>query len=151
MRYYVDTSALCRLYHAEPGSERVEEIAGRADSLLVISWLTELEVVSAFALKARTGDLEVASFLQLSRAVKADIVRRRLFVVRVLRRHFTSAQQLVSRYGHERRIRSLDALHLGIALDLHAQQRIDTLITADSLLDEIAQREGLAVVNPLRV
>jgi hypothetical protein len=50
----------------------------------------------------------------------------------------------------KQRLRSLDALHLGVALDLNAANRIESLVTADALLEDVASKEGLPVQNPLR-
>jgi len=47
------------------------------------------------------------------------------------------------------RIRSLDALHLAIAMDLQRSGRIDQLVTADTLQATIAPLEGVPVFNPL--
>ena len=75
----------------------------------------------------------------------ADVV----FGEAVLRRHFDRAERMLVKYGLQQRLRSLDALHLGIALDLHERGHVDTLVTTDSLLADVAKKEGLAVQNPL--
>jgi predicted nucleic acid-binding protein len=117
--------------------------------MTLLSWLTVLETQSAFALKVRTGEVAEPDFGQLRRRLKADIAQRRLMVVRVLRRHFDRAERLLAKYGPKQRLRTLDALHLGIALDHREQGHIDWLVTADQLLDQIARLEGLPVRNPL--
>ncbi|MEX2173953.1 MAG: antitoxin family protein [Pirellulaceae bacterium] len=38
----------------------------------------------------------------------------------------------------------------GVLRPLHRADRIDAIVTADRTLDEVAQREGLLVRNPLR-
>src|SRR5436189_6119467 len=120
-----DTSALCRYYHAEPGSSKVESIIQESGSIHVLSWLTVLETQSAFALKVRTGEITDADFALLRRRLKTDIAQRRLLVTRVLRRHFDRAERLLMKYGLQQRLRSLDALHLGVVLDLHERGHID--------------------------
>ena len=47
------------------------------------------------------------------------------------------------------RLRTLDALHLAIALDLQKSGRIDVLVSADTAMVTVAKAEGLAVSNPL--
>jgi len=81
--------------------------------------------------------------------LKADIAERRLLVTRVLRRHYDRAERLLAKYGLRQRLRSLDALHLGIATDLRDLGHIDVLVTADALLESVGRSEGLAVANPL--
>lgn len=149
MRYYFDTSALCRYYHAEPGSAKVEQLIDDSASVNILSWLTVLESQSAFAIKVRNSEISDRQFRILERKLKSDVARRKLLVVRVLRRHFDLAQRLISTYGLKQRLRSLDAIHLGIALDVRAQGRIDALVSADALLLDIALKEGLPVENLL--
>lgn len=53
------------------------------------------------------------------------------------------------KYGPQQRLRSLDALHVGIGLDLHNAGHMDAIVTADTMLADVAQKEGLTVLNPL--
>jgi len=108
-----------------------------------------LETQSAFALKVRTGEIAAADFDLLRKRLKADIAARRLLVTRVLRRHFDRAERLLAKYGFQQRLRSLDALHLGVALDLQDLGHIDTLVSADALLEDVGCKEGLGILNPL--
>jgi predicted nucleic acid-binding protein len=149
VRYYFDTSALCRYYHPEPGSVEVDRIVNEPGALHILSWLTAMEVQSAFAVKVRTGLIDAVEFSNLRKRVRTDIAAKRFVVVRVLRRHYSVAEDLLTRYGGAHRIRSLDALHLAIAMDLQRSGRIDQLITADTLQATIAPLEGVSVFNPL--
>lgn len=149
MNYYFDTSALCRYYHTEPGSDKVERIVDEPNSQHVLSWLTVLEAQSAFALKVRTGEIHGRDLLQLRKKLKTDIAERRFLVARVLRRHFDLAEQLLLRYGQTRRLRTLDGLHLSVALELRERGIVDVLVTADVLMIDVATSEGLKVENPL--
>lgn len=149
MRYYFDTSTLVRYYHTEPGSTKVESLIREPGAIHVLSWLTVLETQSAFAQKVRTGEIAEADFLLLRKRLKADIAQRRLLVTRVLRRHFDRAETLLAKYGLQHRLRSLDALHIGIGLDFHERRHVDALVTADTMLADVALREGLVVENPL--
>lgn len=149
MRYYFDTSALCRYYHAEPGSSIVEGLIQDDSAKHVLSWLAVLETQSAFAQKVRIGVIQADDFSLLQKRFKADIARRRLLVTRVLRRHFDRAERLLAKYGLNQRLRSLDAIHLGVALDLHELGHIDTVVSADDTLVDVGQKEGLSIINPL--
>jgi hypothetical protein len=108
-----------------------------------------LETQSAFAMKVRTGEITNRDFKQLCNRFKTDIADRRFLVVRVLRRHFDRAEALIKTYGLAQRIRSLDAIHVGIALDLSARGVLSTIVTADNAQQVVAQKEGLTVINPL--
>ena len=86
MIYYYDTSALCRHYHAEPGSDKVESLFSDATARHVISRLTFVECQSAFAVKVRTTAISSDDFALLRRHLRADVNRRSLIVARMLRR-----------------------------------------------------------------
>lgn len=149
MRYYFDTSALVRYYHPEPGTDQVERLIEEPGATQVISWLTAVETQSAFAQKARTGEITASDLGLLRTRLKTHIAERRFLVNRVLRRHFDGAERLLIKYGAMQKLRTLDALHLGIALDLHERGFIDKLVSADAALDKLGQQEGLSVTNPL--
>ena len=149
MSYYYDTSALCQNYHREAGSAKVEALLTDPSVRHVISRLTHLEIQSAFALKIRTGDIAQSDFDLLRKRFRADVNQRRFVVVRLLRRHFDRAEKLITKYGPTIRLRTLDALHLSIALDLNETNTAKTFVCADSVLVQLARQEGLVVANPL--
>ena len=147
---YFDTSALCRRYHREPGSEVVEQVFEESEARQYVSWLTMLETQSAFALKVRTGEITEPQLALLRSRLRADVVQHRLLVVRVLRRHFDRADQLLKVYGATIKLRTLDALHLAISLDLQDRGLTQNLITADATMAKVGGLEGMSIINPLR-
>jgi predicted nucleic acid-binding protein len=147
--HYFDTSALCRRYHTEPGSDVVERVFAEAGATQYVSWLTVLETQSAFALKVRTGEITETKLALLRTRLLSDIRERQLLVVRVLRRHYDHAGKLLMTYGPTVRLRSLDALHLAIALDLQQRGLAQKLFTADSAMISVGTQEGLTIINPL--
>lgn len=48
-----------------------------------------------------------------------------------------------------KRLRTLDALQLATALDLWNKHRVDTFVTADQILGDLADDDGLPILNPL--
>ena len=144
-----DTSALCRHYHAEPGSDVVDHVLAESGATQYVSWLTVLETQSAFALKVRTGEIRESDLATLRSRLYADIRQKRLLVIRVLRRHYDRADKLLMSYGPTIRLRTLDALHLAIAFDLKERGLAQNLITADAAMASVGSREGLVIVNPL--
>jgi predicted nucleic acid-binding protein len=53
--YFVDTSALAKLYHPEIGSVWMESLVQTHGARLIISQLSLIEIQSVFATKVRTG------------------------------------------------------------------------------------------------
>ncbi|MBI3796032.1 MAG: type II toxin-antitoxin system VapC family toxin, partial [Deltaproteobacteria bacterium] len=75
-----------------------------------------------------------------------------LFQVRKLRDfHYHNAVRLVRKYAPAQQtplLRTLDAIHLVSALDLHNLQPIDFFVSADGDLCKVAEAEQLNVLNP---
>jgi uncharacterized protein with PIN domain len=55
---FLDTSALAKLYHEEPGSDYIERIFKRPGSKNIVSRLSLVQMESVFAIKVRTGALD---------------------------------------------------------------------------------------------
>ena len=110
--YYLDTSALVKLYHQEIGTEQVEALFKESDSSLVVSELAAVELYSTVARKVRTGEISDEAFDAICPNFEHDCQRR--FVVRPLSAAVThKAKELLQQYGKTKALRSLDALHLG--------------------------------------
>lgn len=148
-RYYFDPSALVKRYHTEAGTPAVDATFAEPGAAFVISRLAIVECVSAFCLKARTGEVLASEVPAMRRSLLADVGKRILLVSRLLVRHLTIADSLLMRHAPARRLRTLDAVHLAVALDLHLQHRIDVFVSADAFQCEIAKLEGLAISNPM--
>lgn len=146
--YHFDTSAFTKYYHPEIGSERVSAIVQDTTSINQISNLAILETQSAFAMKVRTGVLDRADAAVAMDKVFRDLAGRVFFAVRLDASHLEDACGLVAKYGYERRLRTLDALQLAVALALRRRNLLDIFVAADKLLVEVAGLEGLAVLNP---
>lgn len=149
MHYYYDTSAVCQNYHSELGSAKIEALLADSSQRHVISRLTHLETQSAFTLKLRAREITQADFDLLRKRFRADVNQRRFVVVRLLRRHFDRAEKLIVKHGGTVQLRTLDALHLSIGLDLNDTKIAETFVCADAILAHVARQEGLPVVNPL--
>jgi hypothetical protein len=67
--------------------------------------------------------------------------------------HYNTAEQLLRTYGPQPgqpRLRTLDALQLAVASDVHQRLGIDKFVAADDDLCAAAQSEHLPVLNPTR-
>ena len=128
---FLDTSALAKHYHLERGSGEVDNLWADSSQALFISRIGIVETVSVFAGKVRTGELTPAAFAILRKRFLADIGQGRLKFVRLLVRHFKDADRLIQAHGLVRRLRTLDAFQLAVALDLKGRGIVDQLVSSD--------------------
>jgi predicted nucleic acid-binding protein len=149
--YFFDTSALVKRYRVEQGTDAIDAIFAEKDATFIISRLGMVETVSALALKVRTQELEMADYLTARKKFLGEIAQKNLKVVRLLVCHFRSAELLLSKYSIARRLRTLDALQLSVALDLLSRREVDVFVSADELLCDIARLEGISTENPLGI
>jgi len=152
--YYMDTSALVKLYVAEPGSRRVEGLVnaragdGRPAHGIAVSKVGIVEVAAAVARRGRDGSLDAARQDAVLQAFFGDC-ERRFLTLAVLDDQLRLATALVRR----RPLRGYDALHLAAALDLDRHLRGAgmapvTFVAADAVLRGAAEAEGLVAVDP---
>ncbi len=147
--FFVDTSALAKLYHQEIGSDYLERLLQQPDARLTISRLSIVEMESVFAMKVRAGQLDLANLEVARRRLRADLAQSRLGVTRpVEEKHFRDARNLIIRFGAGEGLRTLDALQLSIALDLRRAGLIAVIIAADQRLCRVSQLAGCPAIDP---
>jgi predicted nucleic acid-binding protein len=147
--YYLDTSALVKRYHPEAGTPVIDQVFSEAGAEIIISRLVLVEIVSALALKVRSGAITASQFEQYRRQVHRDVRNKTMRVARMLVRHFQLADELLRRHATTHRLRTLDALQLAVAIDLQSRGLRATFVCADDVLCTLAENEGLAVLNPV--
>lgn len=104
---------------------------------------------SVLAIKIRTREIDEPAMEIARRRFRADLAQQRLVVAPpVLAGHFHSARKLLLQYGASEGLRTLDALQLAIALDLHQLGQIGVLVAADQRLCRVASMAGCMAVNP---
>lgn len=62
--------------------------------------------------------------------------------------HYAEAERLLKQHGNIFRLRTLDALQLAAALDVHGRGSLDAVVAADNVVCQVGAAEGLAVTNP---
>ena len=77
-----------------------------------------------------------------------NLTKGRFEVVLLARRHFQSAEELIRTHAVDYALRTLDAMQLSIALDLHHRGAASDLVASDKNLCKVATLEGLSVINP---
>src|SRR5438034_3976760 len=111
----------------------------------LISRLSIVEFESVLAMKIRTGEIDQTALQIARRRFRADLARQRLIVAPPVHEgHFQSARKLLVQYGVVEGLRTLDALQLAIALDLHRLEHIAVLVA-------VRQTKGFAAYPPWRV
>lgn len=118
---------------------------GSADSTILISRIAPAEMVSAFAIKTRTGVLSKTTAEAVIAQFQADCRAGRFTVLPVQERDFALSERLMARHAFDLRLRALDGLHLALAVNFGT---LDYFVSADHVLCDTAQVEGLAVLNP---
>jgi predicted nucleic acid-binding protein len=147
-KYFFDTSALVKYYHAESGTVEVSAIFAEPGRQIRISTLGLLETQSAFAMKVRSGFLDRQSAGAFRARLMLDVASDVLQPYTVTDDHFDTAERLIGRYAFSLRLRTLDALQLAVALDLKEQGLVDQFVAADQALLNVAALAGFSVLNP---
>lgn len=142
MILFLDTSALVKLYIAEPGSERLREAVSR-DEPLVVSILAFPEFHATVARRTREGLLEAEEREQIHQSFAEDW--KALTQVPLGAQVLTSIRALCETYP----LRGADAVHLASALLLKDESLPVTFVCADQRLLEAASAEGLAILDLL--
>lgn len=144
--YYLETSALVKLYVREPGTERVLALAARAsENRLAVLALTQVEVRSAIRRREKNGEIPAVVASQLLEALTRHLEGR--FVTQAITDFVLDiASALVDRYA----LRAFDAVQLAgyVALKSSAGSEIPVFVCSDQALLAAALQEGVATLDP---
>jgi hypothetical protein len=146
--YFHDTSAIAKHYHVEASTPTVDQLLAEPASRHLVSRLGIIELHSVFASKVRMGVISPPDFQLLRARLLADVAQGLLQVVRMDSAHYQRAEQLLTAYAPTHRLRTLDALQLSVALDLHSRGMLDHFVCSDRGLIQVATAEGLSVIAP---
>ena len=144
--YYLETSALVKLYVQEPGTERLLRLAGRTNNhRFAVLVLARAEVHSAVRRRQREGDIEASIADRL--LIRFDQHLESRFIKQVLNDPLIDlATSLVDRHA----LRAYDAIQLAGCLVLKTNSASDepSFVCSDRRLLEAAENEGLACFDP---
>ena len=135
---YIDTSVLGAYYCAEPLSDAAEEALARTGAPL-ISALCEVEFTSLIARKQQLGELSESQARERLALLRLHLVEGVFGRIPIGAGHYTRAAELIA--AMDSPLRTLDALHLAVAIAAHLP-----LITADHDFATSARRHGATVV-----
>ena len=143
--YFLDTSALIKLYHQEEGSEVVEAWAADQTAQIWLSDLARVELHSVFVRKVREGELTEADLQTVLDCFREDL-RSRFQVVPLTGNTVEKAVSMFLVQGKRHLLRTLDALQIASA------QAVDnnnlTFVTADRKLFAVASELFPRIINP---
>lgn len=144
--YYLETSALVKLYVREPGTDRLLHLASNlSDNQIAVLAITAVEARSAIRRRERAGDIDPQSA-----ALILDQLQRHL-ETRFLRQALNDtvlggAMEMIDRYA----LRAYDAVQLAgcLALKTTMGREIPTFVCADQQLLDAARSEQLPILDP---
>lgn len=147
MIYFVDTSALVKRYVDETGSGYVRNLVTVADHVFYQSFLSPLEISSAFYRRHRMGELS-SEELTLALQAYVDHSHKEYILIPYSEALLNTAGTLLARYP----LRTLDAIQFAAALSLRislAEAALSLMfLSADERLLGIARQEQLLTDNP---
>ncbi len=144
--YYLETSALVKLYVREPGTERLLSLADRSsENRLAILALAQVELRSAIRRRERNGEIPAVAAAQLLEVFKRHVESR--FITQTVTDYVLDiASMLLDRYP----LRAYDAVQLAgyIALKSSAGADVPTFVCSDQELLSAAVQEGIPILDP---
>ena len=147
MIYFADTSALVKRYINEIGSGYVRNLVTVPDNVFYQTFLTPLEITSAFYRRLRLNELSVEEVSLALQAYRTNS-HREYVLVPYSETLMNTTETLIARYP----LRTLDAIQLAAALTLKGTFPADdvplTFLSADDRLIAVAQQEHLLTENP---
>lgn len=145
--YYLDTSALVKLYVREPGTERMLGLAAdpEARQIAILS-VARAELYSAVRRRERAGDLDGGAVTQLLDRFESHL-KTRFLRQSVSDPVLDLACALIDRHP----LRAYDALQVAGCLVLRsAAPEPPVFVCADQHLLEVAETESLTWLDPTR-
>ena len=146
--YFLDSSAIVKLYIAETGSQWLAEITiPTAETRVYIVKIACVEVVAALARRAAFRGRPQSELIYAIKEFRNDFSNR-FRIVEISTSLVSSAMDLSQRQG----LRGYDAVQLAGAVEVNAEFMAFgsrcTLVSADLELNSAAIAEGLTVENP---
>jgi uncharacterized protein len=142
-RFFLDTSALVKIYHHEDGTEYCMDLY-KGPSHLMISQLACVEFQSAVFRMYRENELNKNALRAVLEKFTSDCDDR-YEILHIASLIFDEACKLLSRYGESYGLRTLDSLQLAFFIN-YSEINDDTFLCADKKLSSVCKQEGVNVV-----
>ncbi|MDQ1301345.1 MAG: hypothetical protein QG637_1266 [Chloroflexota bacterium] len=149
MLYYFDSSAVVKRYAPERGSGWIGAIVETTQNTVYLNQIGVVEVAAALAKKIRTRELTVEGYEAALWLFLTDLANREYAVVPLSDQVVELGVELTRRHP----LRGYDAVHLATAATMRTALLGAGLpplvfVSADQVLCEAAENEGLLPVNP---
>jgi hypothetical protein len=99
--YFLDSSALAKLYHPEVGTDAVDAMVTAAGAKSAFPVLRVVELPPVFAIKVRTQVISREDGQALLRQFREDILTRKFDVFAIRGPEFSLAERLVEQYAFD--------------------------------------------------
>jgi len=143
--YFLDTSALVKLYVQEPGTDRLLPLVNdQPKNRFAVLAISVVEVRSAIRRRQRAGDIDVDAASAILESVQSHMETR--FIRQAINDSvIDAALEMIDRYA----LRAYDAIQLAGCLTLCAiTAEAFMFVCSDLRLVEAARSEQLKVLNP---
>jgi uncharacterized protein len=142
--YFLDTSALVKLYVQEPGTDRLLPLVGNRQNRFAVLTISVVEVRSAIRRRQRAGDIDNQAATAILESLKSHLETR--FIRQAINDTvIDAALELIDRHA----LRAYDAVQLAGCIVLCAiAAGAFTFVCSDRRLLEAASLEQLKVLDP---
>ena len=145
MRAYCDTSFLVSLYTPDTNSPAAAAEARRSTTTLFISPLVELELTNALQLRVFRKELTKGEASAAYAVIQKDLAAGVYATQPVSAMVFDTAKRISLKYTAGIGSRSLDVLHVAVALAMRAE----VLLSFDDNQRKLAKAAGLRAAPPI--
>lgn len=143
MSFFIDTSALFKRYQPEQGTDLVCKILEESGQPVFISSISIIEIVSNLKRLFEIDKITTEEQFQQQRSFfYQDINNLGITILDVTAEDIIKADTLIMK----RYMKPIDSIQMAIALNLEHDDL--TFVSSDQRLCNIAEIEGLAILNP---
>lgn len=146
MNLFFDTSALVKFFHEEIGTELVTQLINNSRNEIWISELTIVEFLSVMYRLYREGKIVDDELEEAINGFEEEC--HRFVVVPLNIVIIEEAKDLLSRFGKNFSLRTLDALQLASCNLVYEDDEDWAVVSSDSRLIRVVRDIGMNIINP---
>jgi predicted nucleic acid-binding protein len=144
LKVYFDTGLLLKIYSAEPNSAEAAHLVQSYGTPIIFSQLQQTELRNALYRKAARHEIDRRLLAASLKRMRSDLDNGILLVPNLeWPELWTKADQLTAEYALTAQCRTLDVLHVAVALQL----KVQSFGTTDARQMAFARKAGFKVVG----